>query len=347
MNARKLSRRNALTHAGLLLGAAAMGDSLPAAGAWGQLQSSKLPLYKEALRKLPGAGAWGQPQSPPPARPFRFCLNMATIRGQKTGIAKEIEIAAKAGYEAIEPWIDTLQEFVNNGGALKDLAKRIADAGLTVEGAIGFAEWLVEDDARRAKGLEQAKRDMELAAQIGARRIAAPPAGATNLPKLDFAKAVERYRALLELGDQAGLVAELELWGGSRNLGLLGECIGVAMETGHPRACVLADVFHLYKGGSDCRGIRLLGPGAIQVLHMNDFPAAPPRERIDDSYRVFPGDGTAPLVEILRALRGTGGQTILSLELFNRKYWAQDPLEVARTGLAKMKAVAEEAASKA
>jgi sugar phosphate isomerase/epimerase len=186
---------------------------------------------------------------------------------------------------------------------------------------------------------------MELAAQIGARRIAAPPVGATDLPELDFAKAAERYRALLELGDQAGLTPELELWGGSRNFGRLGQCVGLAMETGHPRACVLADVFHLYKGGSDCRGIRLLGSDAIQVLHMNDYPTDPPREKINDSYRMFPGDGTAPLVEIVRALRRTGGQKILSLELFNRKYWAQDPLEVARLGLAKMKAVAEQAAS--
>ena len=315
----KLSRRNALTHAGLLAGATILGNALP------------------------GARASAQPQSPAPPRPFRFCLNMATIRGQNLGIVKEIEIAAEAGYDAIEPWIDTLQEYAKKGGSLKDLAKRIADAGLTVEGTIGFAEWLVEDDTRRAQGFERAKRDMELAAQIGARRIAAPPAGATGLPKLDFVKAAERYRALLELGDQAGLVVELELWGASRNFGRLGECVGLAMESGHPKACVLADVFHLYKGGSDCGGIRLLGPETIQVLHMNDYPSDPPREKIDDSYRVFPGDGVAPLVDILRALRKTGARPILSLEVFNRQYWAQDPLKAAKTGLAKMKAVAEKA----
>jgi 2-keto-myo-inositol isomerase len=30
-----------------------------------------------------------------------------------------------------------------------DLKKRISDCGLTVESAIGFAEWIVDDDARR------------------------------------------------------------------------------------------------------------------------------------------------------------------------------------------------------
>jgi len=117
----------------------------------------------------------------------------------------------------------------------------------------------------------------------------------------------------------------------------------VAMETGHPHACVLADVYHLYKGGSAIQGMHLLGPDAIQVVHINDYPSDPPREKIDDSYRVYPGEGVAPLGEILRILRATGGQKVLSLELFNRRYWAQDALAVSKTGLARMKAMVQSA----
>ena len=47
-------------------------------------------------------------------------------------------------------------------------------------------------------------------AQVGARRFAAPPAGATDLPKLDLFKVAERYRALLEAGDQLGILPMLE-----------------------------------------------------------------------------------------------------------------------------------------
>jgi sugar phosphate isomerase/epimerase len=135
------------------------------------------------------------------------------------------------------------------------------------------------------------------------------------------------------------VVPELELWGFSQNMHHLSECVMVAIQTGHPKACILADVFHLYKGGSDYHGLALLGPRAVQVLHMNDYPSDPPREKIDDKYRVYPGDGVAPLPDILRTLRDTGGQKVLSLELFSRKFWEQDPLEVAKAGLAKMKAV--------
>jgi sugar phosphate isomerase/epimerase len=274
-----------------------------------------------------------------PRPAFRYCLNTATIRGHKLGIVKEIGVAAEAGYEAIELWIDSLREYVKNGGTLLDLKKRISDSGLTVEGAIGFPEWIVDDEARRAKGMERAKLEMDMVAQIGGRRFAAPPAGATDLPKLELMKAAERYRALLEAGEQLGVVPQLEVWGFSKNLGHLSECVAVAMETGHKNACVLPDVFHLYKGGSDIHGIRLLGPEAIQVLHMNDYPNDPPREKVDDSYRMYPGDGVAPLTDLLQALRRTGGQKVLSLELFNRKYWSEDALGTVRTGLAKMKAV--------
>jgi sugar phosphate isomerase/epimerase len=202
----------------------------------------------------------------------------------------------------------------------------------------------VNDDARRAKGFEQAKREMDLMTQVGARRFAAPPAGATDLPKLDILAAAERYRALLELGDSIGILPMLELWGFSKNMTRLGECVNVAVETGHPKACVLADAFHLHKGGSGYHGLNLLGRDTVQVFHLNDFPLNPPREKIDDSFRVYPGDGAGPIVEMLKALRHNGGQKVLSLEVFNKTYWAQDAHEVAKTGLARMKAIASKAA---
>jgi sugar phosphate isomerase/epimerase len=74
---------------------------------------------------------------------------------------------------------------------------------------------------------------------------------------------------------------------------------------------------------------------------MNDYPAAPPRPEITDAHRVYPGDGVAPLKAILGTLAAIGFRGTLSLELFNRDYWQQDPLEVARRGLAKMRRAVE------
>ena len=110
----------------------------------------------------------------PTAEPFKYMLNTATIMGQKLPLSDEVELAARCGYQAIEPWIRELDQFVKAGGSLKDLGKRIADNGLTVESSIGFAEWIVDEDARRKKGLEEARRDMDMVRQIGGKRMAAP-----------------------------------------------------------------------------------------------------------------------------------------------------------------------------
>jgi sugar phosphate isomerase/epimerase len=275
--------------------------------------------------------------------PFRFCLNTGTIRGQKLGIVKEVEVAAEAGYDAIEPWVGDISAYERDGGSLDDLRKRIADLGLTVEGGIAFAQWIVDDEARRRKGLEQARREMETVKAIGGVRIAAPPAGANREPGLDLLEAAKRYRALLEIGEEVGIVPALEIWGPSANLHRLGEAAFVAIESGHPKACLLPDVYHIYKGGSDFNGLKLLSYEMIPVLHMNDYPADPPRETISDRDRIMPGDGIAPLTQILRDLRTNGGGQVLSLELFNPTYYEMDPLKVAKLGLEKMKAAVEKA----
>jgi sugar phosphate isomerase/epimerase len=271
--------------------------------------------------------------------PFRYSLNTSTISGQRLTLVEEIEIAAKAGYDGIEPWVGELDKHKKSGGSLSQLGQRIKDRGLRVPNAIGFFEWIVDDEGRRKKGLEEARRAMDLVKQIGGAHLAAPPAGATNQRDLDLLRAAERYRALLELGEKMGVAPVVEFWGPSRCLSRLGEAALVAIESRHPRACILADIYHLYKGGSGFEGLKLLGGDILPVIHMNDYPAEPPRARITDAHRLYPGDGIAPWKVILPTLLGIRFKGMLSLELFNRDYWKQDALKVAQIGLAKMKAL--------
>ncbi len=191
---------------------------------------------------------------------------------------------------------------------------------------------------RRAHGLEEAKRTMGLVAAIGGKRIAAPPAGATDV-EIGLPDITARYQALLEVGQKAGVIPQVELWGFSKSLFRLADVVAVAIDSGNPQACVLADVYHLYKGGSDFAGLRVISNQAMQVFHINDYPAQPVRDQINDAARVYPGDGVAPLASVLQQLCAVGFGGVLSLELFNRDYWQEDPAQVTRTGLEKMKQV--------
>jgi 2-keto-myo-inositol isomerase len=274
---------------------------------------------------------------------IQYSLNMSTIRGQKVSVPDQVELAAKAGYDGIEPWIGELRQYADGGGSISDLKKRIADHGLKVPSAIGFAEWIVNDDTRRAAGMEQAKKDMDLVRSIGGTHIAAPPAGATKETNFNLQVAAERYRKLLELGASMEVIPELEVWGPSAVLSKLSEALFVAAEARHPQACLLLDVYHLYKGGSDFAGLRLLNGEALPCLHFNDYEATPPRESITDADRVYPGDGVAPLMQILRDLTAIGFCGYLSLELFNRTYWKEEAAAVIRIGLEKMKAAVAKA----
>jgi 2-keto-myo-inositol isomerase len=277
--------------------------------------------------------------------PFGYCLNTSTIRGAALPIDRELEIAAEAGFGAVEPWIEELEAHVKGGGTLAALRRQIDDLGLTIAGAVGFAEWIVEDERQRAAGLERMERDMGLVAEIGGRFIAAPAVGAheRGQPKPSLDQIAERYSAILELGTKTGVTPILELWGFSQTLSRLSEVIFVAAETAHPDACLLLDSYHLYKGGSDFGGLRLLNGAALPVFHINDYPADPPRAAIDDAHRVYPGDGIAPLKGLMRTLDAIGFRGFLSVELFNPEYWQQPAEEVARRSLEKTRAVVRQA----
>ena len=73
---------------------------------------------------------------------FKYCLNTSTIRGQELSLPQQVQVAAEAGYDGIEPWIRDIEAYRDGGGSLADLAKQIEDAGLEVASAIGFANWI-------------------------------------------------------------------------------------------------------------------------------------------------------------------------------------------------------------
>jgi len=276
-----------------------------------------------------------------PGGRFRFCLNTGTIRGYKLPLEAQIELAAKSGYEGIEPWAPDIAEAAKTEGALRRLAAQCKAAGLAVVSAIGFAPWAVDDSDARAKGLEQMKREMAMIAELGGTHIAAAPAGINGgdaaVVSLDVL--AERYRAVLEMGRRMSVIPQIEFWGSSKNLSRLEQCIYVAARADHPDACVLADAFHAYKGGSSFSALRLIGRNALHCFHINDYPADPPRETIRDADRVWPGDGIAPLADILSGFRANHADVWLSVEVFNQEYWKAPAEATAKAGLDKMKTV--------
>src|SRR5262245_59564778 len=104
------------------------------ASAAAALAATGAPAIASAVQAPRPAAARTRPAN----EPFGYCLNTSTIRGNNLDFPGVVVAAAKAGFHAIEPWIMEIDRYTTNGGSLKDLGKRIADAGLTVENAIAF-----------------------------------------------------------------------------------------------------------------------------------------------------------------------------------------------------------------
>lgn len=276
-------------------------------------------------------------EASPPAQ-FRYCLNTSTISGQNPGLLKYIEIASKAGYDGIEVWVRDVKAALADKHSLSSLKLFIEDHGLQVESAIGFAPWMTGGK----EGFLQMEQEMDMLAALGCKRIAAPPAGVPADSTLDLFAMGEKFKRLLDLGRNTGVMPQLEFWGASPVLWHLGQVLMIAAAADDPQVKILPDVYHMFRGASGFDALKMLNGKLIDVFHMNDYPNNKPREEQVDADRVYPGDGAAPLQQILKDLKEMGGEKVLSLELFNRTYWKEDPLLVSRRGLDKMKTLVTE-----
>lgn len=119
----------------------------------------------------------------------------------------------------------------------------------------------------------------------------------------------------------------------------------VAIGTGRADASMLLDIFHYYKSGASFASLNQVNGAALHVIHINDYPAGDDPSKLNDSNRVYPGDGVAPLGQVFRDLRDNGFRGVLSLELFNRDYYKMSADENATTGLEKTRAAVKKALS--
>ena len=308
-------------------------------------------LDRRALLKISGAAALASfiPSSfikataPAAKGPFRFCLNTSTISGQKPGLTGYIDIASKAGYDGVELWINDIQDYLATGKSIQSLADYIKSKNLAVEDIISFTTWMANDEATRKKGIADLEEQMQIASALGCKYIAAPPTGVEKSEPINIQQTAAYYRAILQLGRKYNVMPLLEFWGASGTLYNFSQAISIAAATDDAEARILPDVYHMFRGGSGFNCLKLVNGNVIPVIHMNDYPAGKPVNEQTDSDRVYPGDGAAPLKQILYDLKTMGGTKVLSLELFNETYWKEDALSVAITGLKKMQRLADEA----
>ena len=272
--------------------------------------------------------------------PWPLVLNASTVR--QAPLAEKIRVAEVAGWDGIELWIDDIERYEAEGGNLHDLGQEIKDRGLFVPNVIGLWSAMPATKEAWEESLHDTQRRMRQVAAVGSPFVAAIPT--PDREDFDLVWGIDMYRELVRLGrEDHNITVAFEFIGFLKGIHRLGQATAIALDADIPDACLIMDTFHLYRGGSGFNGIKHLQGSFFADFHWNDVPDSMPREEMTDGDRILPGDGILPLTQVLKDLHAIGYKRALSLELFREDLWAQEPEDVSRLGLEKMRANLNEA----
>lgn len=268
---------------------------------------------------------------------FQYSLNSSTIK--PVPILQKIEVAASAGYTGIELWHADIDLHVESGGRIEEIRQAVDHHGLQVPTTIMLKGWCEPDGSADEQGFAECRRRMEQAVIVGAPHcVAGPPHQG-----VDFDLAADRYRRLLEVGIEMGVRPAVEYLGFAQEVNTIADAIRIMEGSQHPEATIVLDPFHDFRGGGGHEDIAKLKAEQIAVCHFDDAPASPAPHEQRDPDRVMPGEGVIELAKFVGLLRQIGYHGFVSLELFREDLWQQDPLTVAKAGLAAMKSICEPA----
>jgi 2-keto-myo-inositol isomerase len=253
------------------------------------------------------------------------------------GYRRSLEGWAKAGIKHVELTNNLLDEFLK-GDSLPAAKRVLTDLGLTpVSSACGvFGLW--EPNPKRPAQLDAFKKRCEQFASLGLTKIYSPTPTTEKFTEEDYKRGIANMRENGDIAKQFGLLMMAEAVRTSTFIGTLPTMLKMMREAAHPNVAPLLDFYHFWSGLNKLEDLDLIRQGEIGHVHFQDVPDMP-RELLDNTTRIIPGDGVAPLNRMLRTLSDKGYSGPLSVELFLPKFQQGDPFEVAREIRQKCEAV--------
>jgi 2-keto-myo-inositol isomerase len=256
---------------------------------------------------------------------MQLCLHQTT--SAPAGYRASLEGYARAGIRFVEVIPPHVEAFVTKEGmpAARNLLSDLGLKAVSCGGVLGLAEPL----PGREKNLEDLKRIAEMMAALGADRMVCPCRATATFTADDYRKGVDNLREAGEIVKPFGMVAMVEFMSRATFIGTLPTALRMTRDAAHPNIKPMLDCYHFWAGLSKFEDLDLIHAGEIHHVHFQDTPDVP-REMLDYSTRIVPGEGVTPLVRILQKLKEKGYRGALSVELFSPDFQQSDPYEMAR-----------------
>ena len=258
----------------------------------------------------------------------KMTLAMHQNTSAEAGYRKSLEGWSRAGIKNVEITNTLLDDFLKTD-TLPAARRVLTDLGLTVvHGATGVTG-LWEPNPNRAASLENLKKRCEMFSALGLSHVYAATTTTQKVTQDDYKACVDNMRQAGDVARQFNISLRIEFVRTSSFISTLTTLVKRTRAAAHPNLAPMVDCYHFWSGLNKLEDLDLLHPGEIGHVHFQDVPDIP-RELLDNTTRIIPGDGVSPLIHILRTLADKGYAGPLSVELFLPKYQQGDPYEVAR-----------------
>jgi sugar phosphate isomerase/epimerase len=258
----------------------------------------------------------------------KMTLAMHQNTSNGAGYRKSLEGWSRAGIKYVEITNILLDEFLKTDD-LPAARRVLTDLGLTAVQAATGVTALWEPNPNRAAALESLKKRCEMFASMGLNHVYAATNTTQKVTLEDYKAGVENMHEAGEIARQFDMSLRIEFLRTSTFISTLPTVLKMTRDAAHPNVAPMLDCYHFWSGLNKFEDLDLLRPGEIGHVHFQDVPDMP-RELLDLSTRIIPGDGVSPLVRILGKLAEKGYAGPLSVELFLPKFQQGDPFEVAR-----------------
>lgn len=280
--------------------------------------SRRLMLMAPVVQVIPSAtGAAGT---------MTLSLHQYTSAG--AGFRKSLEGWAGAGIKNVEIASTMLDEFLKTE-TIAVAGRLISDLGLTPVSAACGVVGLWAPNPNRAAALDSFKKRCEMFASLGLSRTYAPTTATEKFTLDDYRVGVQNMREVGEIAKHFRMTTMVEFVRTSSFISTLTTLLKMTRAAAHSNLRPMLDCYHFWSGLSKFEDLDLIRPGELAHVHFQDVPDMP-RELLDNTTRVIPGDGISPLERILRKLSEKEYSGPLSVELFLPQFQQADPYELAR-----------------
>jgi 4-hydroxyphenylpyruvate dioxygenase len=253
---------------------------------------------------------------------------IATVSLSGTLIEK-VKAIAKAGYDGLELFENDL--LVSNIRP-EELQMMLTDLNLELTGLQPFRDYEAMPEPFKSRNLERAKHKFELMHKLGTKKLfICSNTSIHTINSLD--KAAEDLYDIAELAKIQGFEIGYEALSWGRFVNTYHQSVDIVRRANHPNLGNILDNFHISVLKSTFEDIYTIPKEKITMVQVADaLHYDMSAIHVARHLRCFPGQGSYPVVEFVKAVQATGYDGYLSHEIFNDDFRASDTYSVALDG---------------